>query len=95
MAEPDYSRVPGVNDPEAGRDDFVDTFPTSFLGKDIKGRRSMFSRSYLWRRRISYAVTSAVFLLAGLALSYHFGRRGEHEGKQGSKYYLHVLYSGS
>ena len=89
MAEPDYSRVPGVSDPEiGGKDDFVDTFPTSFLGKDFKGRRNVFSRSYLWRRRISYAVTSTVFLLAGLALSYHFGRSRGHVGKYGSNLFL-------
>ena len=78
--EPDYSRVAGVHDPEAGDEDFVDTYPTSFLGND-KGRRSMFSRSYMWRRRISYGVTGTIFLLVGLALSYHFGSSRGHVGK--------------
>ena len=78
--EPDYSRVAGVHDPEAGDEDFVNTYPTSFLGND-KGRRSMFSRSYMWRRRISYGVTGTIFLLAGLALSYHFGSSRGHVGK--------------
>lgn len=78
--EPDYSRVAGVHDPEAGDEDFVDTYPTSFLGND-KGRRNMFSRSYMWRRRISYGVTGTIFLLAGLALSYHFGSSRGHVGK--------------
>lgn len=85
--EPDYSRVAGVHDPEAGDEDFVDTYPTSFLGND-KGRRGMFSRSYMWRRRISYGVTGTIFLLAGLALSYHFGSSRGHVGKlSGSTYF--------
>ena len=79
--EPDYSRVAGVNDPEAGDEDFVDTYPTSFFGNDKSRRSSIFSRSYMWRRRISYGVTGAIFLLAGLALSYHFGSSRGHVGK--------------
>jgi len=82
--EPDYSRVAGVHDPEAGDEDFVDTYPTSFLGNNDKGRRNLFSRSYMWRRRISYGVTGTIFLLAGLALSYHFGSSRGHVGGAGS-----------
>ena len=79
--EPDYSRVAGVHDPEAGDEDFVDTYPTSFLGSNDKKGRHLFSRSYMWRRRISYGVTGTIFLLAGLALSYHFGSSRGHVGK--------------
>ena len=79
--EPDYSRVAGIHDPEAGDEDFVDTYPTSFLGSNDKKGRHLFSRSYMWRRRISYGVTGTIFLLAGLALSYHFGSSRGHVGK--------------
>lgn len=84
MVEADYSPVPGregIHSPEYGGlpGEDADAFPANFF-KDKKGRTALFSRSYLWRRRMSYAGAAALFFVVGLGLSWEIGKNRGHIG---------------